>query len=178
MSSVKVKPRSVGHFYATGSHLIDAANHLFLAVNQQQVDKVEPEQLANTSSHLEVDLVDEELRASGLNLRGEEEETGGEGSVEETEVEENQFDGDILEGGICESPPPSYHSPPLELQLSALDLGHTSVQLLEDRGDTEEEETMPGEQNAQNFLWLLGLGLVVAFIAVGVNAVISSHHTI
>ena len=181
MSSVKPKPRSAGHFYATGSHLIDAANHLFLAVNQQ-VDKVEPEQLANTSSHLEVDLVDEELRASGLNLRGEEEETGGEGAVEETEVEENRFDEEILEGGICESPPPSYHSPPLELQLSALDLGHTSVQLLDeafsDRGDTEEEETMPGEQNAQNFLWLLGLGLVVAFIAVGVNAVISSHHTI
>ena len=179
MSSVKPKPRSAGHFYATGSHLIDAANHLFLAVNQQ-VDKVE--QLVNTSSHLEVDLVDEELRASGLNLRGEEEETGGEGAVEETEVEENRFDGEILEGGICESPPPSYHSPPLELQLSALDLGHTSVQLLDeafsDRGDTEEEETMPGEQSAQNFLWLLGLGLVVAFIAVGVNAVISSHHTI
>ena len=68
MSSVKPKPRSAGHFYATGSHLIDAANHLFLAVNQQ-VDKVEPD----TSSHLEVDVVDEELRASSLDLRGEEE---------------------------------------------------------------------------------------------------------
>merc|ERR1712130_196933 len=80
------KPRSAGHFYATGSHLIDAANHLFLAVNQQ-IDKVEPE-AGNTSSHLEVDVVDEELRASGLDLRGEEDTEGG----EEAEVEENQFD--------------------------------------------------------------------------------------
>ena len=175
MSSVKPKPRSAGHFYATGSHLIDAANHLFLAVNQQ-IDKVEPE-AGNTSSHLEVDVVDEELRASGLDLRGEEDTEGGD--VEESEVAENQF-----EGEICESPPPSYHSPPLELQLSALDLGHTSVQLLDeavsDRTEPEEEEegTMPAEANTQNLLWLLGLGFVVAIIAVSVNAVISSHHNI
>ena len=171
MSSVKPKPRSAGHFYATGSHLIDAANHLFLAVNQQ-VDKVESETV-NTSSHL--DIVDEELRASDLDLRGEED--TGEGNEEEAAVEEDRF-----EGEICESPPPSYHTPPLELQLSTLDFGHTSVQLLDEviaeGTDPEEEETMPAEANAQNFLWLLGLGLVVAFIAVGVNAVISSHHTI
>ena len=37
---------------------------------------------------------------------------------------------------------------------------------------------MPAEANAQNFLWLLGLGLFVAVIAVSVNAVISSHHNI
>ena len=171
MSSVKPKPRSAGHFYATGSHLIDAANHLFLAVNQQ-VDKVESETV-NTSSHL--DIVDEELRASDLDLRGEED--TGEGNEEEAAVEEDRF-----EGEICESPPPSYHSPPLELQLSALDLGHTSVQLLDEviseGTDPEEEETMPAEANAQNFLWLLGLGLFVAVIAVSVNAVISSHHNI
>ena len=171
MSSVKPKPRSAGHFYATGSHLIDAANHLFLAVNQQ-VDKVEPD----TSSHLEVDVVDEELRASGLDLRGEEETREGD-EEEETEVEEDRF-----EGEICESPPPSYHTPPLELQLSTFDLGHTSVQLLDEviseGTDPEEEETMPAEANAQNFLWLLGLGLFVAVIAVSVNAVISSHHNI
>ena len=177
MSSVKPKPRSAGDFYATGSHLIDAANHLFLAVNQQQGDKVEPETANTSSSHLEVDLVDEELRASGLDLRGEEE-TGGGDVEEDAEVEEDQ-----CEGEICESPPPSYHSPPLELQLSALELGHTSVQLLDevisDRTDPEEEEeTMPGEQNTQNFVWLLGLGFFVAVIAVGINAIISSHHNI
>ena len=137
---------------------------------------MEPETANTLPSHLEVDLVDEELRASGLDLRGEEETRGGD-VEEDSEVEEDQF-----EGEICESPPPSYHSPPLELQLSALDLGHTSVQLLDevisDRTEPEEEETMPGEQNAQNFLWLLGLGLFVAVIAVGVNAIISSHHNI
>jgi hypothetical protein len=119
--------------------------------------------------------VDEELRTSVLDLRGEEETVGED--VEETEVEEDRFGGEI-----CESPPPSYHSPPLELQLSALDLGHTSVQLLDEavsEGD-DPEETMPGlgDQNAQNFLWLLGLGFFVAVIAVSVNAVVSSHHNI
>ena len=41
MSAVKPKPRSAGHFYATGNHLIDAANQLFLATVNQDVDKVD-----------------------------------------------------------------------------------------------------------------------------------------
>ena len=37
---------------------------------------------------------------------------------------------------------------------------------------------MPSEQNTQNLVWLVGLGAIVAFVAVAVNAVLSSHHTI
>ena len=186
MSAVKPKPRSAGHFYATGNHLIDAANQLFLATVNQDVDKVDVDEVdvdkvesevEKTSSQLEIDIVDEELGASDFDLRNED--SSEEVDLEEGEDEEDE-DGEEEELP-CESPPPSYHSPPFELRSSAFEHGHTTVQLLDldevVRSDPE-EETMPSEQNTQNLVWLVGLGVVVAFVAVAVNAVLSSHHTI
>ena len=182
MSAVKPKPRSAGHFYATGNHLIDAANQLFLATVNQDVDKVDVDKVESevekTSSQLEIDIVDEELGASDFDLRNED--SSEEVDLEEGEDEEDE-DGEEQEELPCESPPPSYHSPPFELRSSAFEHGHTTVQLLDldevVRSDPE-EETMPSEQNTQNLVWLVGLGVVVAFVAVAVNAVLSSHHTI
>ena len=191
MSAVKPKPRSAGHFHATGNHLIDAANQLFLATVNQDVDKVDVDEVdvdkvdidkveseaEKTSSQLEIDIVDEELGVSDSDLRNED-------SSEEVDLEEgeDEEDEDEEEEEVpCESPPPSYHSPPFELRSSAFEHGHTTVQLLDldevVRSDPE-EETMPSEQNTQNLVWLVGLGAVVAFVAVAVNAVLSSHHTI
>ena len=197
MSAVKPKPRSAGHFYATGNHLIDAANQLFLATVNQDVDKVDVDKVdvdkvdvdkvdidkveseaEKTSSQLEIDIVDEELGASDFDLRNED--SSEEVDLEEGEDEEDE-DGEEQEELPCESPPPSYHSPPFELRSSAFEHGHTTVQLLDldevVRSDPE-EETMPSEQNTQNLVWLVGLGAIVAFVAVAVNAVLSSHHTI
>ena len=186
MSAVKPKPRSAGHFYATGNHLIDAANQLFLATVNQDVDKVDVDkvdvdkvesEVEKTSSQLEIDIVDEELGVSDFDLRNED--SSEEVDLEEGEDEEDE-DGEEEEVP-CESPPPSYHSPPFELRSSAFEHGHTTVQLLDldevVRSDPE-EETMPSEQNTQNLVWLVGLGAIVAFVAVAVNAVLSSHHTI
>ena len=186
MSAVKPKPRSAGHFYATGNHLIDAANQLFLATVNQDVDKVDVDEVdidkveseaEKTSSQLEIDIVDEELGASDFDLRNED--SSEEVDLEEGEDEEDEDEEEEEEP--CESPPPSYHSPPFELRSSAFEHGHTTVQLLDldevVRSDPE-EETMPSEQNTQNLVWLVGLGVVVAFVAVAVNAVLSSHHTI
>ena len=186
MSAVKPKPRSAGHFYATGNHLIDAANQLFLATVNQDVDKVDVDkvdvdkvesEVEKTSSQLEIDIVDEELGVSDFDLRNED-------SSEEVDFEEgeDEEDEDEEEEEVpCESPPPSYHSPPFELRSSAFEHGHTTVQLVDldqvVRSDPE-EETMPSEQNTQNLVWLVGLGAIVAFVAVAVNAVLSSHHTI
>ena len=186
MSAVKPKPRSAGHFYATGNHLIDAANQLFLATVNQDVDKVDVDKVdidkveseaEKTSSQLEIDIVDEELGVSDSDLRNED-------SSEEVDLEEGEDEEDENEEEEevpCESPPPSYHSPPFELRSSAFEHGHTTVQLLDldqvVRSDPE-EETMPSEQNTQNLVWLVGLGAIVAFVAVAVNAVLSSHHTI
>ena len=202
MSAVKPRRRSEGHYYATGSHLIDAANELFLSINQN-IEKVDP-----GAGGLEVDLVAEELRASGLDLRSAEE--GEASSPLPTEEEQGEPDqtrseeqeeldclrsedqqrvdrarSDYETGGITDSPPPSYFSPPPDLERSVLDFAHSSVEPIE--GGLEVSVTPPptnweatdmAEPNKKGACALLGLGVIAAIIAVLINALTSSHHNI
>ena len=188
MSSVSppAKPRSAGHFYATGSHLVDVANNLILANRvKRDTETGTEEELAEEAAEkgavgaarggsgkfaevvtqlLEVEhLVAEELRTADPDLRDQEQEQEQAESRSQEEAQEVE----------TETPPPSYHSPPPDLPRSPLDYSQRSPSaawsLVEDRslelGPQEAMSPPDLRQHPKRSCALAGLAATVACIA-------------